>query len=47
MKKIVTLLMAVALIFSLSACDSSGQRQDTVSTLEPVSELQQRDVRAE
>lgn len=42
MKKIVTFLMAVALIFSLSACDSSGQRQDTVSTLETVSELQQR-----
>ena len=42
MKKIVTLLMVVALIFSLSACDSSGQRQDMNSTLNTVSELQER-----
>lgn len=43
MKKIITLLMAVTLIFSLSACgEPSGQRQDTISTLETVSELQER-----
>lgn len=43
MKKIITLLMSVTLIFSLSACgEPSGQRQDTISTLETVSELQER-----
>lgn len=43
MKKIITLLMAVTLIFSLSACgEPGGQRQDTISTLETVSELQER-----
>jgi hypothetical protein len=43
MKKIITLLMVIAMIFSLSACgEPSGQRQDTISTLETVSELQER-----
>lgn len=43
MKKIITFLMAMGLIFSLSACgEPSGQHQDMVSTLDTVSELQQR-----
>ena len=43
MKKIITLLMAMGLIFSLSACgEPSGQHQDMVSTLDTVSDLQER-----
>ena len=43
MKKIITLLMVITMIFSLSACgEPSGQHQDMVSTLDTVSELQQR-----
>ena len=43
MKKIITLLMVIAMIFSLSACgDPSGQHQDMVSTLDTVSDLQER-----
>lgn len=42
MKKIITLMMVVALIFTLSACDESGQYKDMTSTLDTVSELQER-----
>lgn len=43
MKKIITLLMVIAMIFSLSACgEPSGQHQDMVSTLDTVSDLQER-----
>lgn len=43
MKKIITLMMAVALIFTLSACgEPSGQRKDMISTLDTVSDLQER-----
>lgn len=43
MKKIITLLMVIAMIFSLSACgEPSGQYQDMVSTLDTVSDLQER-----
>ncbi len=43
MKKIITLLMAMGLIFSLSACgEPSGQHQDMVSPLDTVSDLQER-----
>lgn len=47
MKKIITLLMVIAMIFSLSACGEpsgqpSGQHQDMVSTLDTVSDLQER-----
>ena len=43
MKKIITLLMVITMIFSLSACgEPSGQHQDMVSTLDTVSDLQER-----
>lgn len=43
MKKIITLLMVIAMIFSLSACgEPSGQHQDMVSTLDTVGDLQER-----
>ena len=43
MKKIITLLMVIAMILSLSACgEPSGQHQDMVSTLDTVSDLQER-----
>ena len=43
MKKIITLLMVITMIFSLSACgEPSGQHQDMVSALDTVSDLQER-----